>query len=188
MAVVPQDIPEGGGVSLGDQLPGIVRAKERPWKRIPPLVTCLFERDRLFEPPVLKEAVDPVDPEAQRRISIRYTLERVVKELRDRRRGDFLGVPRFAIDRESIGDQQRARSEEGINLEARVAEGLPNHGGVERRTDAADALAPPQGLRDEKAGDLNLSPSLLVYLEDVRPEGRRPYKRVPLGGLEERPT
>src|SRR6058998_469691 len=122
MAVVPQDIPEGGGVSLGDQLPSIVRAKERPWKRIPPLVTCLFERDRLFEPPVLKEAVDPVDPEAQRRISIRYTLE------------------------------------------ARVAEGLSNHGGVERRTDAADALAPPQGLRDEKAGDLDLSPSLLVYL------------------------
>src|SRR5439155_16629822 len=72
--------------------------------------------------------------------------------------------------------------------ESRVAGGLPNHGGVERRTDAADALAPPQGLRDEKAGDLNLSPSLLVYLEDVRPEGRRPYERVPLGGPEGRPT
>src|SRR5205809_7994896 len=102
MAVVPQDIPEGGGVSLGDQLPSIVRAKERPWKRIPPLVTCLFERDRLSEPPVLKDTIDPVDPEAQRRISIRYTLERGVKEFRHRRRGDIFGVSRFAVDRRAL--------------------------------------------------------------------------------------
>src|SRR5438094_8623133 len=114
MAVVPQDIPEGGGVSLGDQLPSIARAKERPWKRIPPLVTCLFERDRLFEPPVLKEAIDPVDPEAQRRISIRYTLARVEKELRHRRRGGLFGVSRVAIDRDTIDAQTRALSADGI--------------------------------------------------------------------------
>src|SRR5207302_8644397 len=118
-AVGPQDITYGVRVSLGYHLPSVVRASERPWKHNPPLVTRLLERDRLFKPPVLEEAVSRIYPEAHRRISIRHTLERVVKKLSDRLRGVLLGSLRFVIDHESIGDQQRPRSKAGIDVDAR---------------------------------------------------------------------
>jgi len=80
MAVIPEDVPECGRVTLGAQLAAIVGAKQGPGEDFAALVAQLLEGEGTVEAAVLEESGDPIPPPADARVALWHSLEHRVNE------------------------------------------------------------------------------------------------------------
>src|SRR5207247_4135024 len=157
MAVIPEDVPECGRVTLGAQLAAVVGAKQGPGEDSAALVAQLLEGQGTVEAAVLEESGDPIPPPADARVTLRHSSKHRMNEAIEGGARGLIVVLGTAIQVQLAHERERSVSDQSIRVEAGFLDASSNTGQFSGAADAADPRGPARALHNEEGRGLDFS-------------------------------